>query len=216
MNNIKIDLYDKLTNGILTPLLLILLAFFLALLMPVVEVLSGSPGLLIYSIFLIAGSTILLERSIVDKFSDPVQARYGMAGGLVGWMLIETSIKIDLAKISSETGVIIYMLVFLVVFIFWRKLFPVGAKFYFTILLSCWTGHLFLEVLRFLSINNPFAILIMQIAAIAGIGIALISLIWILFRSATPLQRLWAAVILGLSLATIAYTLRIFLPPFYL
>lgn len=216
MKNIKIDLYDKLINGILTPLLLILLAFFLALLMPVVEVTSGSPGMLIYSILLIAGSTIFLERSIFENFGDPVQARFGMAGGLVGWMVIESSIKIDLAKISSETGVIIYMLVFLVVVIFWRKLFPVGAKFYFTVLLSCWSGHLFLEVIRFLSVGNPYAVLIMQIAAFTAIGTTIISLIWILFRSTTAMQRLWGAIVLGLSLATIAYSLRIFLPPFYL
>lgn len=216
MNALRKDLYDKLINGILVPLLLILLAFFLALLLPVVEVVSGSPGLLIYAIVLIAGSTILLERSIVENYSETNQARFGMAGGLVGWIVIETSIKIDLARVSSETGVIIYMLSFLIVFIFWRRLFPVGAKFYFTVFLACWSGHIFLEVIRFLSINNPFASLIMQIAAFTAIGTTLVSLIWILFRSNTPLQRLWAALILGLSLATIAYALRIFLPPFYL
>jgi len=216
MNNLKKDLHDKLTNGILTPLLQILLAFFLSLLMPVFEILSGRPGLLIYAVVLIAGSTVLLDQSLNEKFTETIKGRCGITGGMVGWMVIETSIKIDLAKVSSETGIIVYMLVFLIVFIFWRRVFPLGAKFFFTVFMACWSGHIFLEVIRFLSIGNPYAILILQIIAFTAVGIAITSLLWILFRSTTPVQRLWAAVVFGLSLTTIAYALRVFLPPFYL
>lgn len=216
MKILQKDLDNKLTNGILTPLVLFLISFFMALLIPVIEVLFGRPGLLIYAIVLISVSAILLERSIVEKFSETIQGRFGMAGGMVGWIVIEIAERISQTNISSETGVIAYLLVFLVVFIFWLKLFPIGAKFFFSVFLSLWSGHLFLDVIRFLSIGNPYALLIRQITVFSALGVTLISVIWILIRSKTPVQRLWAALVLGLSLAAIAYALQVFLPTFYL
>ncbi len=206
----KFDLRSKLLDGLLAPLVLVLLSILLALIVRPVEIIFSRPGLLVYSVILIAAAVVSLERCSVLRYPDTTRAWWGMLGGILTWTVIETSNMISANDLVSETGVLSMMLVGLVTGVLWKRVLPLGVKFYAVTLLGAWASHLGLIGIQFLvkmstdpGANNTFPILGISIA-----GVGVIILAWTFFQSKNRLQRLWVSLALWLCAMLIIFIFR--------
>jgi hypothetical protein len=206
----KFDLRSKLLDGLLAPLVLVLLSILLALIIQPVQILFGRPGLLVYTVVLIAAAVISLERCVVLRYPDTTRAWWGMLSGLLTWTVIETGNMISTNSIVSEVGVLSMMLVILIAGVLWKKVLPLGVKFFAVTLIGAWATHLGLVGFRFLvqvnsdlGASNAFTILGLSVA-----GLSVLILAWTFFQSKNRMQRLWVTLALWLCAMMIIYIFR--------
>ena len=94
----KEDLKSKINDGLISALILVVLLTMCVLLMRPVQILTGRPGLLVYTLSLMALSAYCLEHSLQPARPDISHAWFGMAGGLLGWISISLSNEIGRAS----------------------------------------------------------------------------------------------------------------------
>ena len=206
----KFDLRSKLVDGLLIPLLLVLLSVLLALLIRPIDIIYQRPGLLIYTIILLAVAILALERCVVPRYSDLLRACWGIIGGVFTWGVIEMSNFIGVRGLTSETGMISMVLVGLIVGVLWRKILPLGVKFFSVALLGGWVAHLGLYYFN-LAINMNSAQSSSGTFPILGlvlIGLSLVILLRNFIQSKSRLSRLWAGMILWMCIMLLIYIFR--------
>ncbi len=206
----KFELRSKLLDGLLAPLVLVLLSILLALIIRPVEIVFSRPGLLVYSVVLLAAAVVALERCVVLRYPDTTRAWWGMLSGLLTWTVIETGNMISANSIVSEVGVLSMMLVILIVGVLWKKVLPLGVKFFAVTLIGAWATYLGLVGFRFLvqvnsdpGASNAFTILGLSVA-----GISVLVLAWTFFQSKNRMQRLWVTLVLWLCAMLMIYIFR--------
>ncbi len=206
----KFELRSKLLDGLLAPLVLVLLTILLALIIRPVEIVFSRPGLLVYSVVLLAAGVVSLERCVVLRYPDITRAWWGMLGGLLIWTVIETGNLISANSIVSEVGVLSLMIVILCVGVLWKKVLPLGVKFFTATLIGAWATRLALVGFRFLvqvntdpGAGNAFTILGLSIA-----GLSVLIVAWTFFQSKTRMQRLWVTLALWLCAMLMIYIFR--------
>jgi hypothetical protein len=203
----SLDIRNKLLDGLLTPLTMVLISLLIALLIRPVEILFQRPGLLIYTVVLLAFAIVALERCVVPRYPDYIRAWAGMVSGMVTWYVIEMSNFIGGKGVASETGMISMMLVGLVVGVLWRKVMPMGVKFFSVALLGGWVSHLGLYYIGLLiGLNaNQSVISAYPILGVGLGGISLIILVWLFSQAQSRLARLWGALGLWICLMLLIY-----------
>src|SRR5512135_3426146 len=187
----KFELRSKLLDGLLAPLVMVLLSVLLALIIRPVEIIFSRPGLLVYAVILLAAAVVSLERCVVLRYPDTTRAWWGMLGGLLTWTVIEISNMISANSIVSETGVLSMMLVGLVVGVLWKKVLPLGVKFFAVTLIGAWASHLGLIGFRFLVqlSSDPGAYNAIPIFGLCIAGLSVLILAWTFFQSKNRMQR---------------------------
>ena len=193
--NVKKDLYSKLIDGIFTGLLLLLVILLISLINPVIRISFGRPGLMVYTVILLALSVALLERSLSNRYELENRARLGLVGGLLTWCVIVLSNLIGNQVATSETSVIVFMLLILITAIIWRPYLPSGLRFYTMVILSSWGIQLLVYGSKLLTNENLLVSNAFEILGIAALVLATIIILWIVLFSKTATQRLWAALI---------------------
>ncbi len=206
----KFELRSKLLDGLLAPLVMVLLSILLALIVQPVQIVFSRPGLLVYTVILLAAAVVSLERCVVLRYPDTTRAWWGMVGGLLTWTVIENANLISANSVVSETGVLSMMLVGLVVGVLWKKVLPLGVKFYAVTLIGAWASYLALIGFRFLvnvnsdpGASNAFTILGLSIA-----GVSVLIIAWTFFQSKNRMQRLWVTLALWLCAMLMIYIFR--------
>jgi hypothetical protein len=201
------DMRSKLLDGLLTPLTMVLFSVLIALLIRPVEILFQRPGLLVYTVILLAFAILALERCVVPRYPDYIRAWAGMVSGMLTWYVIEMSNFIGVKGVTSETGMISMMLVGLVVGVLWRKVMPLGVKFFSVALLGGWVSHLGLYYIGLLaslnsdqSVVNAYPIIG---ACVGGVGVLILA--WLFFQAKSRLARLWGALGLWICLMLLIY-----------
>jgi hypothetical protein len=206
----KFQLKSKLVDGLLTPFILVLLSVLLALLIRPIEIIFQRPGLLIYTVILLALGILSLERCLVPRYPEEIRAWWGMVGGLLTWAVIEMSNFIGAHGLTNDTGMVSLMLVGLVVGVLWRSILPLGVKFFAIALLGGWVGHLGLYYVGILVNMNPVqgGLGVFPMISIVILGLALIILLWIFIQSKTRLSRLWGALFFWICVMLLVYIFR--------
>lgn len=203
------ELRSKLVDGVLAGSVLVLLELLLILLITPVELIFSRPGLLVYTVVLLAVSVVCLERSLNTSLTELVQAWWGVMGGLAGWVVIELNNYLGSQELTSETGVLNLMLVLLVVSVLWRRIAPLGLRYYFVMVLLGWVGHSGLDALVFVAKSiDPRLIFLVPAAGCAAAGIMALSLVFIFLRSRGQLERLNAAIALWYTAMIMIYVFR--------
>lgn len=188
---------SKLVDGLLAGSILVLLELLLILLIKPVELVFSRPGLLIYTVSILAVSVFCLERSLHIALSEYVQAWWGVLGGLSAWVVIELNSYLGGQELTSETGMLNLMLVLLVASVLWRRVAPLGLRYYFVMLLLGWVGHSGLISLVFLTTTvEPNLAFIIPVVGYIAAGMMIVSLVYIFMRSRDQLERLNAAMAL--------------------
>ncbi len=206
----KFELRSKLLDGVLAPLVLVLLTVLLSLIVRPVEIVFSRPGLLVYAVVIMAAAIVSLERCVVLRYVDTARAWWGMLGGLLTWTVIAIANQISTNSIVSETGVLSMMLVILVVSVLWKKVLPLGVKFFAATLIGAWAIYLGLAGFRFLVQTNsdPGAANAFTIFGLSVAGVSILVLAWTFFQSKNRMQRLWVTLILWLCAMLMIYVFR--------
>lgn len=169
----------------------------------------GRPGLLIYSVSILAVSVFCLDRSLHSTLSDYVQAWWGVLGGLSAWVSIELNSYLGRQELTSETGMLNLMLVLLVASVLWRRVAPLGLRYYFLMLFLGWIGHSGLVSLAFLTNTvEPNLAFIIPVVGYIAFGMMILSLVYIFMRSRDQIDRLNAAMALWFTAMVMIYAFR--------
>lgn len=200
---------SKLVDGLLAGSVLVLFELLLILLIKPVQLIFGRPGLLVFTLVLLAASVVCLERSIQKTPSDFVLAWWGVTGGLSAWVVIELNSYLGNQDLSSETGWLNLILVFLAASVLWRKIIPLGLRYYLVMLLLGWIGHSGLVSLTILTtMIEPRLAMLLPLLGYLAVLFMILSIVYIFMRSRSPLDRLNAAMAIWSSALIVIYVFR--------
>ncbi len=188
------DLPGKLADGFAAALVLLLITLTLILLLDPIGQAFGNTGLFIYAIALLAGVILCLERSLFGQITEVGSARFGLAGGILAWMMVMISSSLGGVPISSITSLMILFLLGMVVFMVWRNL-PLGIQFFLAALLLGAVGHLLLNNAVKLAVWIPRVNLPLLSGYVYTLG-AFIGMVRLFMFKGRPIDRTWAALML--------------------
>jgi hypothetical protein len=191
------ELRSKLFDGLL-PSVVIFLVFVVSLLMvSPIEYMTGKPGVMVYTLALVAVSVMCLERSVNSKASEPTRAMNGIAGGTLAWLVVELSNYIGSFEIESVTGVLLFILVVLITTTIWRRGLPIGIQYFGGSFVLLWGGYLVIAsekiILNWLPAGSP----VIAIAGWVFISLAAVFAALILLKSRSRLERIWGALLIA-------------------
>lgn len=195
--NWRMDLRSKLIDGALAALILSLLTFLVVLLVNPIQGSLGRPGLLVYTLVLMAVSVFFLEHSLPTRIPEWTRAWYGMVGGLIAWLSVTMSNKLGIASIPSLTGILVLILFALTITRLWRRYLPAGARFYSITVLLAWTGELIVDSRAIITAMYAKMAVVYRLGGYAAVLGAFLAMWWIFTQTDRRIQRLSAAPLLA-------------------
>ncbi len=200
--------WSKLTDGILTSGILILIWMMVALAIRPISVIFGPPGLLIYALGLLAVAMFSLQQALVPGRIDITRAWYGLAGGFLAWSVVEVISYLGVPIMPSMAGMVLLIMVALIVWLLWRTVLPVGVRFFSLTLLLNWAEHVFMRIEEVLANMSPVFQLLYRATGFLAVFAAFMALGWILFQSRRRIQRISAALTIWFLLSLALYVFR--------
>lgn len=191
------DLQSKLLDGIITAAGLFFVAMTITLLVFPIRASLGRPGLLIYTLILMAISVFCVERSVQARIYEPVRAHYGMFAGLIGWTSISLSNDLGIPSVNSVTGILVMILFTLTVTRLWKRSLPLGGRFYAIAMMLAWVAELILNTRADIVRLYPFSDRVYPFLGFAALLGCILSVFWIFTQTYKRLDRLSAAPILA-------------------
>lgn len=189
-NNLK----SRIIDGILPAVILILTWLLVVLTIHPIQQALGQPGLMIYTLGLLAIAMFALQHAVLEKHSHILRAWYGIASGFLGWAVTEVSISLNAPIFAAPGGVILIIMVALVFYILWKNGLPVGARFFVTVFLMNWFVHLFVDLQEFFSSESALFTLTYRATGYFSILGMVAILVYILFHSRRRIERICASV----------------------
>lgn len=180
-------------DGLLLAAVMTLLSLLLNLLITPIYGLGGNSGLLVYALFLLAVCMYCLDRSLVAGFHETQRAWYGALGGLISWIVISLADQIGNGGLTHQAAVIWLIFMGLVVSVLWRRVLPIGARFFFTALMMSWVVRFVLVSQELLANWLPVFENVYRFSGYVGIFGMLVSLVWLVLRARQRIQRMWTA-----------------------
>jgi hypothetical protein len=204
----KIDLRSKLIDGLLAGGILVLLDILLILLMKPIQLIFSRPGILVYTVCLLALSVICLEQSLTNRNGDLVRSWWGTIGGMVAWVVVELSSSLGGQSLLSETAILSLMFVFLVVSIIWRRIAPLGLQYYSLLLLLSWVSQVVLEGMIFLGRYQP--LMSSSFTAVGFLAAVVLpgAFVYNFLRTHTRLERLNTAIVMWCAAMILIFVFR--------
>lgn len=190
------DGWSKLTDGLLAAFILYLLWLLIVLAVRPIEQRFGQPGILIYTLGLLAVSMVTLQYSIFQRHSDPTRAWYGIASGLLAWSVVEVTAFLGAPIMASAGGIIQMVMVSLVFMLLWRSALPLGMKFFGVTMLMNWAEHLWMQVQAWLSSLSPVFVVSYRITGYLALFGIVLAVGYIVTYSRKRIQRVSAALVI--------------------
>ncbi len=188
--------WSKLTDGILTAVLMILVWLTVLLVIRPISLMFGTPGLLICVLALLAGAMAALQQALVPGRGDITRAWFGMAGGFLSWSVVEVNSYLGVPILPNLAGMLLLVMVILIVTLLWRSVLPLGARLFSLVFLLNWTAHDFMRIQGVLAGLSPIFQLIYRATGYLAIFVLILVLGWMLFQSRRRLQRVSAALLI--------------------
>lgn len=185
---------SKLYDGIFPALVMILLTLLFSLLFLPVEIVFGLPGLLIYTLVILAGGVFALGKCIQMRFNEITRAWYGVVSGLLLWFAVNTAGRLGEAAVSMEVQAVMLLLATLVIMTLWKTVFPVGLRFLVLVFLINWTLRFWLSVHAFLAVDFEFFRWSYYFSGFIALSALIFFLMWMFFKAESRIHHLWAAV----------------------
>lgn len=193
------DVRSKLVDGLLAGGVLILLELVLVLLIQPVQVIFHRPGMLVFTVSLLAISGFCLEQSLSDRYSDWTRAWWGVIGGIFAWVTIELSVWLGKHVLTGETGILMLMLAILIVSVLWRRIALLGMRYFFILVLMGWISYVVLNGIAFLAKIEPFFGVVLTVCGYVSIAVLVAAVLYNFFRTQNRLERLNSAIIVWLA-----------------
>ena len=204
----KFDLRSKLIDGLLASGVLVLLSVLVILLVNPILVIFDRPGMLVYTVVLVAITAICLERSMSNRDPEMTRAWWGILSGVGAWVVIKFSDWLGSQAIINETGIINLLLVVLIASVLWRKVNFVGLHYFIVVIFMGWISHIALASIMFLSSYIPQFQNVLIGTGILFAAIMAASVVYIVVRSQTRMDRLNAALVIWFSAMIMIYVFR--------
>ena len=199
---------SKLMDGILPAGILILTWLVIMLSTWPVRSVFGQPGLMIYTLGLLAVAMLAFYYSIQLQFTHITRAWYGIAGGFLAWNVIEVCAFLGLPAFTNPGGIILILMAAIIFYILWRNILPIGGKFFGAVFIMNWFGHLFIKFQEFFAVGSPvFSLSYHATGYIAVVGVFL-TLAYILIHSRRKIERMCAAVLVWFFFSLAIYVFR--------
>lgn len=202
------DLRSKVVDGVMASAILFVLVILLALLVNPIRALFGQPGLLVYILILLAAAALCLEQSVLTRYPETTRAWYGMAGGTLAWTVIRLNNSLDNLSLTSNAAVLTLILLGVVVATLWRRILPLGVRYFSAVILLNWVGRLFLDVQTLFAQWLPFFRVSSSLSGVVALAGVIGSLIYIFFHSERRLERLGAALLAAFFMLLAVEALR--------
>jgi hypothetical protein len=148
----------------------------------------------VYAAFLIAVAVYGLEQSMSWQHSEIQRAWGGIVGGIAGWVMVDVSIRMGMADIQRENGIFLWILAALVFYRLWKRVLPIGVRFWLGAFLLEWIGRVILAGQVYLAAWLPVFQVTYQLIGYGAMLAWAILLVWMFTRSRTRLTRLAGAV----------------------
>jgi len=185
---------SKLYDGILPALVMILLTLLFNLLFIPVKIVFGTPGLLIYTLIILAGGVYTLGKCVQLRFDEITRAWYGVISGLLLWFAVNTSGRLGEITVSMEVEAMILLLAVLVVTTLWKTVFPLGLRFLAFVFLVDWTLRFWLGIHAFLAESFEFFQWSYYLTGFISLSGLIFFLMWMFLKAESRVHHLWAAV----------------------
>ncbi len=202
------DLRSKLTDGVLAGGILLMLDLLMILMIKPIQLIFENYGILVYTVILIAVAVVCLERSLALRDPDTTRAWWGILGGMVTWSVIELSNWLGNQSVTNETGVLLFLFVLLMISVLWRRIAPLGLRYFFLLAVLGWVGHAGLNSVIFLIARLPQMSAILTGIGYAALAVVLLSIVYIFVRSQTRLERINAAIVIWTAGMIAIYVFR--------
>ena len=189
------DGWSKLTDGLLAAVILYLLWLFVVLAIRPIEQRFGQPGLLVYTLGLLAVAMYALQQAIFQRHSETTRAWYGIASGSLAWSVMEVSTFLGAPILANAGGVILMIMVSLIFTLLWRSALPLGMKFFGVTLLMNWAEYILMQVQSWLSSLSPIFALSYRITGYLALFGIVLAIGYIFSYSRRRLQRVCAALL---------------------
>jgi hypothetical protein len=116
-------------------------------------------------------------------------------GGVFAWVTIELSAWLGSHVLTSETGILMLMLVLLLVSVLWRRITFLGMRYFFILVLMGWIGHVVLRGIAFLAKFEPFFGTVLSVCGYVSIAVLVVAVLHNFLRTQNRLERLNSAMI---------------------
>ncbi len=190
------DLRAKLFDGLLPAVVLYLLIMQIVLPLELILRSFGEPGLLVYTLGLLAVGMFSLQRAMEPQLGETTRAWYGMAAGMLSWSVVQISSLTDRSALTGRSAVMTVLLITLTVAVIWRRSLPLGARFSFVVFLCNWWGSLCLIYFQTLSGWSPLLQLAYRSLGWTLAAGAVAVLVWLFAFSERRIERMWASLAL--------------------
>ncbi len=197
----KEDWQDKLISGLCPALLLLVIKFSYDLLNLYIEHTSGAPGLLILALAVLAITVVLFEQSMSNRIQENRRVWMGLVGGLLAWTITELASRMSNLAVVSESGIILFILVIMIVGTLWRRALPIGARRFMLVFFMSWVSQLFLAAKLIASGWSDIFMMIFTAVGVLAILAVFFLILWVFFRSHTTRQRMVASAWIWFSLS---------------
>jgi hypothetical protein len=197
MNGFITESVSKIYDGFGTAAFLLMLTFSTRLLYLPIEKSFGQAGVFIYILLLLAAGIFMLGKALVTDKDENRLAFNGLTAGVLLWQVTRFSNLIGDIGLFNQAGWLIWLTFLLIVVILWRRIFPVGLRFFSMTFLLLWAGLLYTNSGE-LILSWPAVLIVAyhSVKAAALIGILILTW-WIAFRTFNPNQRKACAVLLA-------------------
>jgi hypothetical protein len=190
------DMWSKLTDGLLSAVVLYLLWMLVVLTIKPIEQRFGQPGLLVYTLGMMAVAMFLLQRAIFLRQSETTRAWYGIASGSLAWSVVAVTTFLGAPMLANAGGFILMIMVSLIFMLLWRSALPIGMKFFGVTLLMNWAEFLLMQAQATLSDLSPIFALTFRVTGYLAIFGIVLAIGYILSYSRRRIQRVSAALVI--------------------
>jgi hypothetical protein len=203
--HLKQDLLSKLIDGLLAALFLLLLTVVVDIFVRPINQQFGSPGLLVYTLAILALSVFTLDRSLNTGLPETTRGWYGLVGGMLAWAVAVFSLKMAMVDVLGDANILLFILLALVVATLWRRVLPIGSKFFSLALLLSWIGQYFQTKMSIIDQFLPSLAGSFNWESYLAVLAVIATFFWLFFYSDRRLKRLWAALWIWFFLAVLIY-----------
>lgn len=187
-------LMRKISYGLLPAVMLVIVTIAMNLLIAPVLSAFGSPGLLVYTLGILAVGMIALERCVQMRYGETERAGFGIVAGLFLWFAVDSANRMEQIGLGIEVGLILLIVAGLIVWTLWKPVFPMGVKFFALVFLLNWAARFLIGLQVQLATDFPLFSWTYQITGFAGLVGVLFFMLWMLAQAESKIHHLWAAV----------------------
>ena len=194
MNGFISESTSKISDGFGTAFFILVLYFATRFLYPLVETTFGKPGAFIYILILLAAGIFMLARALLAGREDAQLADAGLTAGVLLWQVTQFSNLLGGSGLFGQSGWLFWLMAVLITTVLWRKVLPIGLRFFMLVYLLMWVGLLYANTLSLITGWPPVFIAAYHAVRVVALLGVLVFLWWIVFRTSTAVERKVCAV----------------------